>query len=113
MSRVRIRSTSAMTLSEIEESFRRREWNDPRVLGTCSEIIDGVRERGDAALVEYTRDNGAVAFKRNPRAEYKAFPVRRELGQRESFAHSAASAHAITHNTHPTPARIHTNHISL
>ena len=27
------------------------------------------------ALVEYTRNDGAVAFKRNPRAEYRAFPV--------------------------------------
>jgi histidinol dehydrogenase len=71
-------------------ALNRRAEPDPRVTGTVSEIIAGIRSRGDAALLEYTKKFGGPALApkqlRVSAAEFRAAEKRVAQETREAVA---------------------------
>ena len=54
MSFVRTIKQESLSNSEIDDLFARQEWSAAETINVCQSIVDAVRERGDAALLEFT-----------------------------------------------------------
>lgn len=60
MSRVRLLELDSLDEPTLDSLLRRRPWDDPAVIEGARAIVDDVRSRGDAALVERTARHDGV-----------------------------------------------------